>query len=142
MVRKSLQFNEKTTSTLEDEQEFAKITNSPGRSSPDVAKTEPSRLPLIRKSLEQYKLSSSAKDILMASWRSGTTKQYQTCLTKWQAFCNEHKLDTFAPGIENAIEFLVSLYNSGLGYSAINTACSALSTVLILQNGRKFGKHP
>ena len=78
----------------------------------------------------------------MASWRSGTTKQYQTYLAKWQAFCNEHKLDTFAPGIENAIEFLVSLYNSGLGYSAINTARSALSTVLILQNGRKFGEHP
>ena len=49
---------------------------------------------------------------------------------------------TFAPGIENAIEFLVSLYNSGLGYSAISTARSALSTVLILQNGRKFGEHP
>ena len=78
----------------------------------------------------------------MASWRSGTTKQYQTYLAKWQAFCNEHKLDTFAPGIENAIEFLVSLYNSGLGYSAINTARSALSTVLILQNRRKFGEHP
>ena len=30
----------------------------------------------------------------MASWRSGTTKQYQTYLAKWQAFCNEHKLDT------------------------------------------------
>ena len=70
------------------------------------------------------------------------TKQYQTYLAKRQAFCNEHKLDTFAPGIENAIEFLVSLYNSGLGYSAINTARSALSTVLILQNGRNFGEHP
>ena len=31
---------------------------------------------------------------------------------------------TFAPGIENAIEFLVSLYNSRLGYSAISTARS------------------
>ena len=49
---------------------------------------------------------------------------------------------TFAPGIENAIEFLVSLYNSRLGYSAISTARSALPTVLILQNGRKFGEHP
>ena len=102
---KASKLMEKTTSRLEDEQEFAKTTNSPGQSSPDVAKTEPSGLPLIRKSLEQYKLSSSAKDILMASCRAGTTKQYQTYLAKWQAFCNEHRLDTFAPGIENAIEF-------------------------------------
>ena len=78
----------------------------------------------------------------MASWRSGTTKQYQTYLSKWQEFCNEHELDTFEPGIENAIEFLVTLYSSGLGYSAINTARSALSTLLVSQSGVKFGEHP
>ena len=107
-----------------------------------MGKTKSSGLPLVRKSLDRYELSSRAKDILMASWRSGTTKQYQTYLGKWQDFCNKHELDTIEPGIENAIEFLVSLYNSGLGYSAMNTARSALSTVLVLQSGIKFGEHP
>ncbi len=107
-----------------------------------MAENKPQSLPLIRESLDKYELSPGAKDILMASWRSGTTKQYQTYLRKWQEYCEEHKLDKFKPGTGNAIEFLVSLYNSGLGYSAINTARSALSTVLIMENGVKFGEQP
>ena len=42
----------------------------------------------------------------------------------------------------NGIEFIVSLYKAGLGYSAINTARSALSSVLALKDGVKFGEHP
>ena len=34
------------------------------------------------------------------------------------------------------------LYNSGIGYSAINTARSALSTIISLENALKFGEHP
>ena len=40
------------------------------------------------------------------------------------------------------MEFLTLLFESGLGYSALNTARSALSTVLNLIDGRKFGEHP
>ena len=48
----------------------------------------------------------------------------------------------FQPGINNAIEFLLLLYQSGLGYSAINTARSALSSTLFLEDGKKFGELP
>ena len=68
-------------------------------------------------------------------------KQYQTYLRKWQEFCEEHKVDKFKPETGNAIEFLVSLYDTGLGYSAINMARSALSTVVTVDNV-KFGEHP
>ena len=34
------------------------------------------------------------------------------------------------------------MYQSGLGYSALNTACSALSSILVLGNGKEFGEHP
>ena len=80
LVRKSLQVNEKTTSTFEDEQEFAKTTNSPGRSSPDVAKTEPSGLPLIRKSLEQYKLHPVPRTY---SWHHGDQGQPNSAKHTW-----------------------------------------------------------
>ena len=40
------------------------------------------------------------------------------------------------------VEFLVSLYKAGLGYSAVNTACSAISSILIIGNTEKFGDHP
>ena len=78
----------------------------------------------------------------MASWRPGTSKQYKTYLDNWQIYCRENKIDVFKPGLENAVEFLVTLYKSGIGYSAINTARSALSNLITLENGMKFGEHP
>jgi len=80
--------------------------------------------------------------VLMASSREGTSKQYQTYLTKWQQYCRERNIDVFEPGITNGIEFVVSLYKAGLGYRAINAARSALSSVLTLKDGIKFGEHP
>ena len=43
---------------------------------------------------------------------------------------------------DNGVEFRVSLYKAGLGYSAVNTTCSAISSLLILENDEKFGDHP
>ena len=54
----------------------------------------------------------------------------------------ETKTLMFQPRIQNGIDFLVSLYKSGLGYSAINTARSALSSLLVLEDEVKFGEHP
>ena len=97
---------------------------------------------LIREGLNKYALSPAAIDVLMASWREGTSKQYHTYLSKWNQYCRDKNIDVFQPGVTNGIEFLVSLYKSGLGYSAINTARSALSSILILEDGVKFGEHP
>ena len=40
------------------------------------------------------------------------------------------------------MNFLAILYDEGIGYSALNTARSALSTVFTLQNNQTFGTHP
>ena len=48
----------------------------------------------------------------------------------------------YEPGITNSIEFIVSLYKAGLEKSAINTARSALSSVLAVKDRIKFGEHP
>ena len=42
----------------------------------------------------------------------------------------------------NGIDFLATLFSAGLGYSAINTARSALSSVMLLPNNVTFGAHP
>ena len=107
-----------------------------------MAQTESPSLSLIRESLAKYNLSSSAKDVLMASWREGTSKQYHTYLKRWKQYCDDKDIDLFQPGVHNGVEFLVCLYKAGLGYSAVNTARSALSSFLILENNEKFGDHP
>ena len=78
----------------------------------------------------------------MASWRANTVKQYQIHLSRWETFCKSRNINKFNASIENGIDFLASLYEKGLGYSAINTARSALSSVLDLPGGNTFGTHP
>jgi len=64
----------------------------------------------------------------MASWKTGTTKQYHTYLKKRLLYCKENANDAFRPGVTQGVEFLVSLFRSRLGCSAVNRARSALSS--------------
>ena len=50
-------------------------------------------------------------------------------------------MNLFNLDLKHSVEFLVSLYKTGLGYSAIKSARSALSTILC-RDGYKFGEHP
>ena len=52
----------------------------------------------------------------------------------------KHELQSAA--IVEGTEFLLLLYEKGLGYSAINTARSMLSEILKKINNTEFGKHP
>ena len=78
----------------------------------------------------------------MASWRPGTKKQYSTYLNKWLEFCSKRTIDYSSPKISEAVEFLMTLHSQGLSYSSINTARSALSSILKLDNCDNFGTHP
>ena len=101
-------------------------------------------LSLVRKKLinTNNQLSNASQDIILASWRDGTAKQYKTYLVRWEAYCNSNNLDMFNPGIKNVTEFLTDIFKSGSGYSTINTARSALSSIIVLPNGATFGEHP
>ena len=81
----------------------------------------------------------SAKE---ASWRDGTKKQYSTYITKWQKFCNQRQISHIQPSVVSVLDFLTLLYQQGLTYSAINTARSALSSYITLENGTCVGQHP
>ena len=94
--------------------------------------TLPSGLSLIRQTLIGHRLSTKAKDIIMASWHTGTTIQYDVYFKRWEQFCQSKGINHLDASVENGIDFLATLFTSGLDYSAINTARSALSSVLIL----------
>ena len=61
---------------------------------------------------------------------------------RWETFCSRERVNRFKPGLAKSIEFLTELFNSGLGHSAINTARSALSTIILPEYGIKFGENP
>ena len=63
-------------------------------------------------------------------------KQYKTYryLDKWKVFCDRKESNIFSPSVSEVLDFLLGLYNSGLQYSAINTAHSALSSFITIDN--------
>ena len=77
----------------------------------------------------------------MVSWWEGTSRLYHIYLKRWRQYCDDKDINLFQPGVDIGVEFLVSLYKAGLGYSVVNTAPSALSSFLILENNEKFGDH-
>lgn len=97
---------------------------------------------LVREKLSQRNLSSTATSVILSSWRKTSSKQYKSYLLRWESFCTNKNIDKFTCEVEQGLEFLAHLFDEGLGYSAINTARSALSSVIILPGGITFGEHP
>ena len=57
-------------------------------------------------------------------------------------FSRERHIDSIHPTIGDVLNFLSQLYSSGLGYSSINLAKSALSTILTVHQYEKLSSHP
>ena len=88
-------------------------------------------------------ISDTAANIILQSWRDGTKKQFATYLRQWQEHCCEQKINPFSATVSQGINFLGDQYEKQkLSYSALNTARSALSLVILPPEGSTFGNHP
>lgn len=101
-------------------------------------------LQVMRQHFENRGLSRRTVDIITASWRASTCKQYQVYITQWRRFCHSRNTSYLQAEVETVLEFLSSLFHDrNLSYSAINTARSALSTFLILvDSNQTMSTHP
>ena len=68
----------------------------------------------------------------MKPWRSSSQKQYTVYINHWIAFCHQKGKAVFCRDVNLVLDFLVSLEELDLGYSALNTAKSALFALLIV----------
>ena len=116
--------------------------STPSAAAPIAQETSTSGLPLVRDLLTSRGVSAGAAKIIMQSWRAGTQKQYHTYHQRWRVFCRSRGIDPISASLEDGLEFLHHQYQNGLSYSGINTARSALSTVIFLPDGSSFGNHP
>ncbi len=110
---------------------------------PTSQNVETSYLSCIRKTLQVKGFTTDTIDIILSSWQDGTKSQYQSVAKRWFKFCEKNNCDAVSPTLPLAMSFLSKLFNSGLSYSYINTARSALSSILCCNNTSiPFGQLP
>ena len=97
---------------------------------------------VIREFYQTQGISRSATKLLLASWRGGTKKQYDVYIKKWTKFCAERQANQIHAIVVDVLDFFTELYEKGFTYSAINTARSALSSFVLLDDGSSVGKNP
>ena len=118
------------------------VTDEEGQPSPLTQENETNCMSIIRNSLESKGFSNAATSIILSSWRPSSKAQYDSYIKRWVLFCTQRQINTVSPPIEQGIEFLTQLYSQGLSYSAINTARSALSAIILPVNNVPFGDNP
>ena len=132
----------KGTSSNTQQKEHSDTSSGPQSCPPPIQTDVVAPLPFVWEHLQGQGISSSAGHIIMQSWRTSTRVQYRSYIKKWTAYCCKWKIDPVSPPMASGVNFLAELYNQGLSYSALNTARSALSSIISLQGNFSFGNHP
>lgn len=83
-------------------------------------------------------MSIEAINIIIASLRTTTRRQYSSYIDRFLSFVHGNELSLITD--VQLVEYLNSLYSQGLGYSALNTARSAVSTLLELCGYQPLGR--
>ena len=94
---------------------------------------------VIREAIEAEGFHGDTCFIVCAAWRESTHKQYGRYLRTWKRFCVERNLHPFHTNASVVIQFITFLFKEGVGYSAINTARSAISAVAKTPDGKSVG---
>lgn len=89
----------------------------------------------------KFQLPVSTINIIQASKSEGTWRQYESVLQQWSSFCRDKDWSMWDVDLNHVLCFLTSLYENKLSYSTINTARSALSSVLGKIDGCNLGEH-
>ena len=131
------------TSAIPSGFQHCQFTVQPRDETSPVVETALDGMSAIRKSQANQSISNRTQEIMLDSWRSGTKKQYDIYLRKWNLFVSRGGADPVQPSVSKVLDFLTELYDCGLGYSALNTARCALSTSITLLDGTMtIGSHP
>lgn len=84
---------------------------------------------VVRGLLTSRGISQNASHILTSAWRPATIRQYRSYWAQWHHFCGQRQTDPLSISLNDMIDFLTSLHNKGLSYSALNSARSTLVTL-------------
>lgn len=106
------------------------ITTRPGGNTPIAPKASPDCLQDLREALVSAGISDTAITIILRAWRSSTMAQYRAHWTRWVQFCRAREIPPLQASAPDLTAFLAQLFEQGLGYSSINTAKSAVVSLI------------
>ena len=101
-----------------------------------------SSAPFVGEALRSLNVSQETKELISASWRGPTQKQYNTPINRWKHYCSSRDINYLTPTIEQVLEFLTEIYNTGAGHSVVSTTRSALSSVIFIPGFSRLSDHP
>ena len=96
----------------------------------------------IKHALESMGFTKNTIDIIYHGWSPNTVKQYQTYHNKWAKFCEARQCDQEETTLTILLEFFTHLYEIGHSFSGVNTAKSALLTIVRVNNDFKWKDDP
>lgn len=97
---------------------------------------------IVDRSFQDKGFSNDTRQLMVASWRSGTRRDYTVKFNKFSSWCSERKIDPHAASLSDCADFLTSLFQAGLKYRTISGYRSMLSVMLPQIDGISVGKHP
>ena len=101
-----------------------------------------SRMAYLREKFAGQNLSNTARDLLLASWRSKSNKTYDSRFKKWLRWCTSRGSDPISGPVSEVANFLAELHREGYQSSSLNVFRSAVSSVHEKVDGVEIGKHP
>ena len=101
-----------------------------------------SRVAYLRGKFASQNLSSKARDLLLASWRTKSNKTYDSHFKKWLCWCSARGSDPVSGPVSEVANFLADLHEEGCQSSSLNVFRSAISSVHDKVDGAEVGKHP
>ena len=96
----------------------------------------------LREKFGRANLSSKAKELILSSWRSKTSRSYDSHFKKWLGWCTERGCDPISGPASDVANFLADLHSQGYQTSSLNAYRSAISSVHDKVDDVEVGKHP
>ena len=96
----------------------------------------------VNRNFKDKGFSGNVRELLLASWRPGTQRDYTCKFNRFHSWCRGRQIDPFTASLNSCSDFLASLFQAGLGYRTIAGYRSMLSAILPPTESIKLGQHP
>ena len=104
-------------SSLTNEQEELAISSGGDPSVISKQFTPASRLEGIGRSYQAMGFSESVRNLLLGSWKKGTSSAYNSAWKKWHGWCLERETDPFSAPLAVVLDFLAWMHLKGYEYT-------------------------